>query len=135
MMSQGSRALIPLLLLLYDNSVMADNSCCSLLSVTLSGSAREYKASRVGTYQLLTPTQYKQLGGNTFLYKWRNKSWFFGVDTHTSGIRSEETQECPEKIKNWKFWIRDEEWVNMDPVLPEVISNFKAELSWLYFIS
>ena len=126
MMFQGSRALIPVLLLLFENNVMADNSCCSLLSVTLSGPAREYQASRVGTYQLLPSTQYKQLGGNTFLYKWKNKSWFFGVDTHTSGIRSEETQDCPEKIRNWQFWIRDEEWVNMDRLLPEVIFNFKA---------
>ena len=126
------QAVILVVLLLFEKSVMADSSCCSLLSVTLSGSAREYQASRVGTYRLISPDHYKQLGGNTLLYKWKNKSWFFGVDTHTSGIRSEETQECPEKIENWNFWIKDEEWVNMDQHPPEVIFNFIAELSWIW---
>ena len=87
--------------------------CCGMVQLNMAGAASDNQTSRLGRYRQTTPTNYRQVGGKNHLYKWRGKAWYFGVDNHTSGVQSELTIECPDMVKQWRFWSANgdqEEW-------------------------
>ena len=87
--------------------------CCGMVELRMVGSASTNQPSRLGRYRQRTPTNYDQVGGTNHLYKWRGTSWYFGVDFHTSGVQSEPSAECPDMVKQWRFWSSSggqEEW-------------------------
>eukprot|EP00092_Neocalanus_flemingeri_P054995 GFUD01064869.1.p2 GENE.GFUD01064869.1~~GFUD01064869.1.p2 ORF type:complete len:154 (+),score=33.87 GFUD01064869.1:97-558(+) len=95
------------LLILRADDIIADNDpgqCCGMLWLTMSGPALEHQDLRQGMYRMRSPSEYHQRGGQNILYKWRNEAWYFGLDSHTSGVQSEKTVECPNKVEQWRFW-------------------------------
>eukprot|EP00092_Neocalanus_flemingeri_P004401 GFUD01004734.1.p1 GENE.GFUD01004734.1~~GFUD01004734.1.p1 ORF type:complete len:1003 (-),score=126.99 GFUD01004734.1:84-3092(-) len=97
-------AQVVLLLVLAEQKVAGTGQCCEMIQLSMSGSASDHQASRLGRYELQTQSEYHQVGGENRLYKWRDRAWFFGVDTHTSGVQSELTGECPDVVEQWRFW-------------------------------
>jgi hypothetical protein len=86
-----------------------------MVQLRMTGSALDNQNSRSGLYRQMTAVEYHQVEGKNYLYRWRDKAWYFGVDNHTSGLQSERTMECPDRARKWRFWSVNgdqEEWSN-----------------------